>query len=166
MVWICVSDSINWAKNGLFRQKLNVWIRQYNKRCDPSRFLPLCFLIACRAARLNFSPNFLHILSALCGNQIKKSRKTRKFIFSFKHIATKVKKWLIWFHVLWVLTYDSCHNPFVCLLLLKLNDLCRQTQRKPENTVYLSTFTNLLRYLTAMQTLLLGVQAIRSKSSA
>ena len=43
-------------------------------------FVPQCFMKACRAGRLNFSPTFLHILSALFGNQIKRSRKTHESI--------------------------------------------------------------------------------------
>ena len=45
-------------------------------------------------------------------------------------------------YVFWYSNYYSCFNHFVCLRALKLHDLCRETWRKPENTVYLSTFTN------------------------
>ena len=43
-------------------------------------FVPQCFMKACRAGRLQFSPIFLHILSALFGIQIKRSRKTHESI--------------------------------------------------------------------------------------
>ena len=39
------------------------------------------------------------------------------------------------------ITHLLCLKNFVCLLGLKFHDLCRQTQRKPEHTVYLSTST-------------------------
>ena len=61
--------------------------------------------------------------------------------YNLKHIATKLKKILMWLHVLRFSNWDSCFNHFVFLLVLKLHDLCRQTQRKHETTVYLSTFT-------------------------
>ena len=49
---------------------------------------------------------------------------------------------------------------YACLYSNKLRDFCRQTHRKRENTVYVSIFTNMLLYLTVMQTLLLCVQTI------
>ena len=57
-------------------------------------------------------------------------------------------------------TYGTVLQNFVSLLGLKVHDLGTQTQRKPENTDYLSTLTSFLWYLTVMQTLLLCIQTI------
>ena len=77
---------------------------------------------------------------------------------TFKHIASKVKKWLIWLHVPCFSYQNSCLKKSVCLLGLKFHDLGTQTQKKPECTVYLSNFTKFLWYLTVMQTPLLCIQ--------
>ena len=90
--------------------------------------VPLCLLIACGAGRLNFSPTFLHILSA-----IKLTKTVRRVSSSFI---------------------------VVCLLGLKFHNLGRKTQRKPENTVYLSTFTVFLWYPTVNQTPSLFIQTV------
>ena len=44
-------------------------------------FVPKGIMKACRTGRLIISPNFLHILSALIGIQVKRSRQTHEFIF-------------------------------------------------------------------------------------
>ena len=49
-------------------------------RAMRANFVPQCIMKACRASRINFSLNFLHILSALFDIQTKRSRKTHEFI--------------------------------------------------------------------------------------
>ena len=57
--------------------------------------------------------------------------------FNFKHIAIKVK---ILASCFWFSNKDSCFKN-VWLLGLKFHDFRRQKQKRPENTVYLSTST-------------------------
>ena len=57
-------------------------------------------------------------------------------------------------------TKSPVSNFVVCLLGPKHHDLGKHIPRKPENTVYLSTFTNLLWYLTVMRIPLLCVQNV------
>ena len=57
-------------------------------------------------------------------------------------------------------TKTAVSKIFVCLLGLKFHDMGRQTQRKPENTVYLSTFTIFLWCPTVMLTPLLCIQIV------
>ena len=43
-------------------------------------FVPQRIMKACRAGPFNFSPTFLHMLSALFDIQIKRSRKAHEFV--------------------------------------------------------------------------------------
>ena len=127
-----------------FRQKLNVWVLQWIKTCDSSRLLfhnviwkseePVASIF--RSASCIFSP---HCLTFKLGEAVRHMSSS----FSFMHIATKVEEnWLIWLDVLWLSNWNFCLSRFVCFLVLNFQILCRQTQRKPKNTVYLSTFSN------------------------
>ena len=91
---------------------------------------------------LTFSPPFCTYSRHYLAFKLREAVKHMISSFNLKQIATKLKKLLIWLHVLWFSNWDSCFNQFVFLLVLKLHDLCRQTQRKHETTVCLSTFTN------------------------
>ena len=109
----------------------------------PTDFFPQCFMKACRTGRLNFHPTSCIHSRHYLAFKLRDSERHMSSSFSFLQIATKVKEnWLIWLDVLWFLNQDSCLNHFVCLLVLNFQNLCRQTQTKPENTVYLSTFAN------------------------
>ena len=110
---------------------------------------------ACRTGRLNFyPPSCIH--SQHCfAFKLRDAVRHMSSPFSFMHFASQVKENWLWFS-----NWDSCLNHFVCLLVVNFQYLFRQTQRKPGNTVYLSTPTNFLWYLTFMQTLFLCVQTI------
>ena len=159
MLRIWLSESLNWDEIGFFRQKLCVWIRQRIKVAIRVDFVPRFFMIACRAGRLNFSPSFLHVLSVIFDIQIRSSCKTHALIIQFcAYCYRSINCSLIWLKALWFSNKDSRLKHFVCLPVLKLHSLCRQTVRTLDNTVCLSTFLNLLWYLTAMQTQLLSIQ--------
>ena len=99
-------------------------------------FVRQCVMKACRSSRLKFCPPSCIYTRNYLQFKLREAVRHISSSFSFKHNATKVQKWLIWLQNLWFWNQDSCLNSFVCLLVLKLHDLCRQTQRKPENTVF------------------------------
>ena len=104
--------------------------------------IPIWILIACRAGRPFFPPTFLHMVSFYLAFKLMESVRNMSLSFTFSHTATKVKK---------MFDLASCSSIFklrllsqkCCSLLgLKFHDLGSQLQRKPEYTLYLSTFTS------------------------
>ena len=75
MVWIWVSESLNWDRCGLSAKKRvyeSISVLGGGILAD---FVPQCNMLVCRPGRLNFNflPTFLQILSALFGIQFKRS---------------------------------------------------------------------------------------------
>ena len=133
-----------------FWQNLSIWIRQCIIRCDPSRFGSTMYFDSVQSRSPQFSlPSCIYCRYYLAFKLPEAVRHMRLSI-TFRHNATKVKKWLIWLHVPWFSNKDSCLENFVCFLGLKFHDLGTQTQRKPDYTVYLSTATSFLWHLTVM----------------
>ena len=119
-------------------------------------------MIACRVGRLNnFLPSRMYCRQILAFD-LKPAVIHMSSSFSFKHYATKVQSWLISMHALGLSNWNSCLRHFVCLPVLKLEYLGRQTHTKPEYAVFLSITSKLWWYLTVMQTALLCVQTIFS----
>ena len=93
MVWIWVSESLNWAMIGLFWQKLSVWIRKSNSSAIRVIFVRVCILIACGAGWLNISPTLMHILSVLFRIQINRSCTTKHPFYDLYATCYQKKGW-------------------------------------------------------------------------
>ena len=61
-----------------FRQKPSLWVRQCFRRCDPNRLFSTMYYESVQNPSLQFSPIFLHTLSALFSIQFKSFRKTHE----------------------------------------------------------------------------------------
>ena len=121
-------------------------------------FVPQGILISCRTGRLKFSPTSRIYFRQYLAFKLSEAVRHMISSFSFKHNAIKVKKLPDMASCSLICKLRPRLKHFACLPELKLHNLCRQTQKKPKNTVYLSTFTSLLSYISVMQTLLLCVQ--------